>query len=146
MRVLVSGASGFVGSQLVPALCARGDEVIAISRNPARTAEMLGIEHAVDWSGMPAVIAAGVDAVIHLAGETVQGRWNKAKAVAVRESRIRTTDAISTAITAAQKPPGVLLSASGIGFYGEGGEATLEESAPAGSDFFADANITDEDV
>jgi uncharacterized protein (TIGR01777 family) len=141
VRVLVSGASGFVGSQLVPALCARGDEVIAISRNPERTAAALGLERAVDWSGMSAVIDEGVDAVIHLAGETVQGRWNKAKAVAVRESRIRTTDAIATAIVSATKPPSVLLSASGIGFYGEGGETTLEESAPAGDDFFAEVCV-----
>ena len=68
----MSGASGFVGRKLVPALSARGDEVIAISRSPDRTAASLGIERAVDWEGMPSVIAEGVDAVIHLAGETVQ--------------------------------------------------------------------------
>jgi len=90
---------------------------------------------------MSSVIAEGVDAVIHLAGETVQGRWNKAKAVAVRDSRIETTQAISTAIAAAEKPPAVFLCASGIGFYGEGGEEALVESAPAGDDFFAEVCV-----
>lgn len=90
---------------------------------------------------MPSVIAEGVDAVIHLAGETVQGRWNKAKAVAVRDSRIETTQAITEAIAAAEKAPATFLCASGIGFYGEGGEDTLEESATAGDDFFAEVCV-----
>ena len=71
----------------------------------------------------------------------MQGRWNKAKATAVRDSRIRTTQAIADAITAASQTPSVLLCASGIGFYGEGGEEALEETAPAGDDFFADVCV-----
>ena len=141
MRVLVSGASGFVGSRLVPVLSERGAEVIAVSRTPERTAASLGIESAVDWAGVPKVIAEGVDAVIHLAGETVQGRWNKAKAVAVRDSRIQTTETIVDAIAASSSPPGILLCASGIGFYGEGGEDVLVETAPAGDDFFAEVCV-----
>jgi uncharacterized protein (TIGR01777 family) len=84
------------------------------------------------------VLQGPVDVVIHLAGETVQGRWNRAKMQAVRESRLTTTAALVDAISRAPAPPRVLLSASGIGYYGEGGEDKLNESALAGDDYFAE--------
>ena len=141
LRVLVSGASGFVGSRLVGVLRARGAEVIAISRRPEAAERGLDGVKVIHWDDVTDTIAAGVDAVVHLAGETVQGRWNKAKAVAVKDSRVRTTRLLVDAVAAAPTPPSVFLSASGIGFYGEGGEDLLTEEAPAGDDFFADVCV-----
>ena len=137
MRVLVTGASGFVGSALVARLHGDGHTVVAVSRRPDQTQTRLGVDQAVSWDGLDQAFSRGIDAVVHLAGETVQGRWNMAKVAAVRTSRIETTQAIIDAIARAERTPLVLLSASGIGYYGCGGEVELTESSPAGEDYFA---------
>ena len=138
MRVLITGASGFVGSALVGKLLESGHEIIAVSRNPERTAQMLKIARAVDWSDLGDVFAERVDSVVHLAGESVQGLWVGGKAQKVSDSRLACTRQLVEAIRASSCPPTVLMSASGIGFYGEGGEAFLDEEAEAGDDFFAE--------
>ena len=137
MRILVTGASGFVGRALVPRLVAQEHVVVGVSRNPSKTAETLDLALTVDWAALDEAFATGIDAVIHLAGETVQGRWNAEKAERVRASRIEGTQTLLDAMGRAEQPPAVMLSASGIGFYGEGGEAELNEQAGPGDDYFA---------
>lgn len=136
--VLISGATGFVGSALVAALAARGDRVVVASRSPERAKQALpsasAFTRTVDASAL-----RGVDAVVNLAGEAVAGRWNAAKKTAIETSRVSATGAIVSAMRALPEGerPRVLVSASAIGYYGDRGEEILEETSAAGSDFLA---------
>lgn len=137
MRILVTGATGFIGRALVESLQTAEHAVVVVSRSPESAAAKLPNSQAVSWDSLGHIFADGVDAVVHLAGETVQGRWNKKKLIEVRDSRIKCTQTLMAAIKNAPTPPGVLVSASGIGFYGEGGETPLSETAICGDDYFA---------
>jgi len=124
MKIVVTGATGFVGSALVPALLARGDEVTVLSRNAARAKAALGDVTAVDADleqpGAWTAALAGVDAILHLAGESVGvKRWNARQKQIVRDSRVEATRTIVEAIAAlpAASRPKVLVSASGADFY-----------------------------
>lgn len=127
MKILLGGASGFVGRHLATHLTRHGHSV--------RTLGRAGADH--DWS--PASLTAGVaasDAVVHLAGENVLARrWSAAQKERLRSSRLATTDALARAL--ASRGSGVLVSASAIGYYGAHGDEPLDESAAPGSDFLA---------
>ncbi len=135
-RVLVSGSTGLIGRSLVAALRAGGDTVVSLVRSPAPPP-------AVVWDPLagtldPAAVS-GFDAVVHLAGEPVAaGRWTAARRAAIRDSRVRGTAALATALAAADRPPGVFVCASGINYYGDRGDAVVDESTPAGPGFLAD--------
>jgi len=103
--------------------------------------ERLGLESAVSWDALDEAFSSPVDAVVHLAGETVQGRWNARKIEEVRASRLTTTAKVVQAVERAETRPNVLISASGIGFYGDGAETELRENAPPGDDYFAELCI-----
>lgn len=136
MRVLVTGATGFLGRALIAALRRRGDEVIALTRDVATARQSLPDgATAATWS-RAADYVAHADAVVNLAGEPIAGRWTAAKMHAIRESRMHATRALTDAIASAPKKPKVLVSTSAIGVYGETFEET-DESAPAGKDFLA---------
>ncbi len=137
MRILVTGGTGFIGKALVESLQIAKHAVIVVSRSPDSAATKLPNTEFVSWDGLSQIFAEGVDAVVHLAGETVQGRWNKKKIAEVRDSRMKCTKMLLDAIESAKEPPNVLVSASGIGFYGEGGEELLPETAESGTDYFA---------
>jgi uncharacterized protein (TIGR01777 family) len=139
MRVLVTGGTGFVGRALCKRLHEAGNQVTVVSRSPARARQTLDrTAEAISWEDLDVPgLMDGMDAVVHLAGETVTGRWNEAKRRLVMDSRLEGTRRVVNAIKAASQPPEVLVSASGIGFYGEGGEAELSEEAPPGTDYFA---------
>jgi uncharacterized protein (TIGR01777 family) len=127
MKVLLCGASGFLGSRLAPALRARGHELRSVGRR--------GAEH--DWS--PASLAEGVawsEAIVNLAGENLLGRrWNAVQKQRLWSSRFETTRAL--ALLAARQRTRVLLVASAIGFYGPRGDEALDERADRGSGFVA---------
>jgi hypothetical protein len=122
MRVAVTGASGLIGTKLAAALRARGDEVVAVSLR----------------SGAPGPsLLSGCDGVVHLAGEPVAQRWTDDAREKIRSSREEGTRALVEAISGAEPRPGVLVSASAVGYYGDRGEERLDESAGAGDDFLA---------
>jgi hypothetical protein len=137
VRVFVTGATGLVGRALVPALAARGDEVLALSRRPAPE-ELPPRVRAVQ--GDPArpgawqEALATCDACVNLAGEPVaEGRWTEARKRAIRESRIEATRNVAAVVAA--RGPRVLVSGSAIGYYGSRGDEALDESSRPGDDF-----------
>jgi uncharacterized protein (TIGR01777 family) len=136
----VTGASGLIGSRLVRALQARGDEVTVLSRNPGRAARDLGVT-ALPWeplrSPAPAAALEGRDAVVHLAGENVAQRWSSKAQEAIRASRDTGTRNLVEGLRAADARPAVLVSSSAVGYYGAGGDEVLDESHPPGDDFLA---------
>ncbi|HEX9112372.1 MAG TPA: TIGR01777 family oxidoreductase [Terriglobales bacterium] len=131
-RILVSGVSGPIGAALVPSLPSGGAQIVRLVRGPAKNAEQIS------WNPLAAVPSAdvsGFDAVIHLAGESVVGRWTEAKRKAIRESRVEGTRNLATALAKTDAKPGVLVCASAIGFYGNRGEELLREENPGGQGF-----------
>jgi uncharacterized protein (TIGR01777 family) len=131
-RILVSGASGPIGAALVPSLASGGAQVVRLVRAPAKNAEQIS------WNPLAAVSAAdvsGFDAVIHLAGESVVGRWTEAKRKAIRDSRVEGTRNLAAALAKTDAKPGVLVCASAIGFYGNRGDELLREESPGGQGF-----------
>jgi uncharacterized protein len=150
MRVVVTGATGLIGSRLVSALRARGKEVVALSRDPGRALHALeptagaGALQAVAWDPQgqpaPACALAGADAVVHLAGEPIAQRWSAAAKRAIRDSRVQGTRNLVRCIAALpeRERPGTLISSSAIGYYGPHGDEPLDEEAPPGSGFLAE--------
>jgi uncharacterized protein (TIGR01777 family) len=139
MRVLITGASGLIGSAVGDALLARGDEVVGLSRDPARAR---GTNPTVSWHPWdpaserpPAAAFAGVDAVINLAGEEINQRLTDEAKIRIRDSRVRATKNLVDGMLAATSTPRTLVSGSAIGYYGDRGEAVLDESAPAAEGF-----------
>jgi uncharacterized protein len=131
-RVLISGATGMIGSALVSSFEQAGAEVARLARGaPHRAGD-------ISWSPggelAPAAVS-GFGAVIHLAGESVVGRWTDAKKKAIRESRVLGTRTVATALAQAQQNPQVFVCASAIGFYGDRGDEILTEDSPTGSGF-----------
>jgi uncharacterized protein len=141
MNVTLTGATGLIGSGIVRALQARGDGVTVLSRDPDRArATLPGVEaHA--WRPLdepaPAAALSGRDAVVHLAGESVAQRWTDEARRAIHDSREIGTRNLVAGLAAAEPRPGVLVSASGMNYYGARGDEPLTENAPAGDDFLA---------
>lgn len=131
MRLGITGASGFIGGHVTRLAVARGWEVVPFSRQPRdeRTRRLV--------PGEPADVE-GLDAVLHLAGEPVVGRWTAEKRRRIMESRVMGTRSLAEGFTRAAHPPRVLISSSGIGYYGNTGETEVEENSPAGRGFLAD--------
>src|SRR5436305_1134627 len=138
MRITVTGASGLVGRRLVRALRERGDEVTVLSRSPDRASAKLGVE-ALAWeaSSEPAPVAAlaGRDAVVHLAGEPVSQRWNDEVKRRIHDSRVVGTRNLVAGLREADPRPRVLVSSSGVGYYGPHGDERVTESDAASDDF-----------
>jgi uncharacterized protein (TIGR01777 family) len=143
MKVTVTGATGLIGSRLVGALSARGDEVTVLSRDPERAERSLGVA-AERWEPQdgpaPASALAGRDAVAHLAGAPLAQRWTPAARRSILASRELGTRNLVAGLRAARErdgadAPHALVSASGIGYYGPRGDEVLDESSSAGDDF-----------
>ena len=136
MRILVTGATGLVGSALIPLLAGGGHEVARLVRSAPGPGD---IQWDPDAGVLEAAALEGFDGVIHLAGENIaSGRWNAAKKRRIKESRVRGTRLLAETLAGLGRPPGVLVSASAVGFYGDRGDEELTESSPAGSGFLSE--------
>lgn len=137
-RILVSGMSGPIGSALLPSLKADGAQVTRLMRNGStHSAGEAGIA----WEpAQPLSVDAvsGFDAVIHLAGESIVGRWNEEKKKKIRDSRVIGTRNLAQALSQAKAKPKVFICCSAIGYYGDRGDEVLKESSTPGTGFLAD--------
>lgn len=134
-KVLISGASGLIGSAAVPALQADGYEITRLVRGQARSPEEL------QWEPMSEVspaLVSGFDAVIHLSGENVAGRWTAEKKRRIRESRVVSTRNLAWAMAKAERAPRTFICASAIGYYGNRGDEILTEDSAPGAGFLPD--------
>jgi uncharacterized protein (TIGR01777 family) len=137
MRILISGASGLVGSALTRVSRGDGDEVLRLVRRPAKTDDEVSWDPTAGVAPDPAALA-GIDAVVHLAGASIgDHRWTAAYKQQIRDSRVRSTTLLATTIAALDQPPRVLLSGSAVGYYGDTGDVEVDENSPAGNDFMA---------
>jgi len=138
MRIIVSGASGLVGSALLPSLQASGHEVVRLVRTSTGNAPG---EAAWDPSARtldPAIID-GADAVINLNGRSIaEGRWNSVVKEELRSSRLDSTTTLADAVGSAENPPGLLINASAVGYYGDRGDEELDEGSAIGAGFLAE--------
>ena len=141
MKIAITGASGLIGTALVPFLRADGHEVLRLVRRPATAPDEVSWDPragTVDMAGL-----AGVDAVIHLAGVGVgDKRWSDSYKAEILGSRIDGTTTIAHAVATLDPKPAVLISASAIGYYGDTGDRAVDESAAKGEGFLADVVAT----
>ncbi len=140
--ILVTGATGFIGSRVCDSLIEKGEEVVVVSRNPARAQTSLSaVKDVYGWNAetdfIPSEATSDIRAVVHLAGETIAGRWNEKKKQRIRDSRILSTRCLVESLRNAQNRAAVLVCASAIGYYGESGDAQFTETSPPGTDFLA---------
>jgi uncharacterized protein (TIGR01777 family) len=142
-RVLITGATGFIGRALAGELISAGYEVIALTRNPGKSGALLGAGvRSLPWDGRTAEgwgsQADGAWAIINLAGDNLaEGRWTKAKKARILKSRLDAGAAVVQAVRAARLKPKVLLQASAVGFYGSRGDDEFDENSHPGDGFLA---------
>jgi len=134
-RILVSGVSGPIGAALLPLLKARGFEITRLVRGAATKNGQVAWDPARPLS--PESVS-GFEAVVHLAGETIFGRWTEAKKRRILESRIQGTKNLATALAKASQRPRVFVSGSAIGYYGDRGDEILRERSSSGQGFLAE--------
>lgn len=135
MDIAVTGSTGFIGRALVASLEADGHRVVPVVRRA-------GTPGAVLWDPAEGTIVAegleGLDAVVHLAGEGIAtGPWTEAQRRRIHDSRRQGTTVLATALAGLSRPPAVLVSSSGINYYGDRGDDVVDEAEPAGSGFLA---------
>lgn len=134
MKVAISGVSGLVGTELRANLIGDDHEVVALSRR-ASLPPLTTITWDVEKGRFDASGLEGVDAIVHLAGEPVAQRWNDKTKRAIRDSRVLGTKLLVEGIKSLKQRPKLLLSASAVGFYGDGGDRELDETSPPGEGF-----------
>jgi len=143
-RILITGATGFVGRPLSIALVETGCEVVALSRRRAEAEKVfVGRVKVVEWDATTASRwsewADGALAIVNLAGDSIgAGRWSKKKKRLILESRLNAGAAVTEAIRGAEHKPQVLIQASGVGSYGDRGDELLDENSSNGVGFLAD--------
>lgn len=137
LRIALSGATGFLGRALSDRLTADGHRVIPLTRRSSAPAgQSIAWDPARDELAPDAL--AGIDAVIHLAGENIAQRWTDDIKREIRDSRVKSTALLARTMQSMERPPRVLLSGSAIGIYGDRGDELLDESSPPGHGFLAD--------
>jgi uncharacterized protein len=145
MRVLVTGASGLIGSAVCDALLARGDEVVGLTRDPAKARPK---NPTVRWHAWrptverpPEEALDQVDAVVNLIGEEINQRLSDEAKVRIRESRLLGTRNLLQGIAASSTEPSVFVGQSAIGYYGDRGAQVLDEESPPGDGFAAELPV-----
>ncbi len=150
MRVIITGGTGLIGRALASSLAADGHQAIVLSRSPQRALSAGSVGERVQverWDGRTAEgwghLADGADAIVNLAGENLAGagffpsRWTQERKRLIRDSRVYAGQAVVQAVEQSGRKPGVVVQASGIGYYGSTGDQPLTEDAPPGADFLA---------
>ena len=145
MKVLVTGASGLIGSALCDALLARGDEVVGLTRDP----EKVRLHRpSIKWHRWEPTLERpedaafeGVDAIVNLVGEKIDQRWTEEAKRKIMETRRAGTRNLVQAIAGLERRPGVLVSQSGVGHYGDRGDAVVDESEGPGDSFDAEVTV-----
>jgi uncharacterized protein len=134
-RVLVTGASGLLGSALIAALKGQGSSIVRMVHRPAEGPDQI------QWNPSEPVLPAsvsGFDAVVHLAGESIVGRWTAAKKQKIRASRVLGTRNLAEALAKTSAKPRAFVVGSAIGYYGNRGDELLKENSAPGTDFLAE--------
>ena len=134
MKVAISGVSGLVGTALRANLAADGVDVVALSRR-ASLPPLTTITWDIERGRFDASLLEGVDVVVHLAGEPVAQRWSEKTKKAIRHSRVQGTKLLVEGLKSLKQKPKLLLSASAVGFYGDGEDRELDETSPPGKGF-----------
>ena len=141
MRILLTGSSGLIGHALLPILTSGGHEVVCLTRSGAHA----GGPH-ISWNPDAGEIDArdleDFDAVVHLAGESIMGRWTPEKKARILASRVQGTRLLCESLAHLRRRPKVLVSASAIGYYGDRGDHVLDEESSAGSLFLSEVAKT----
>src|SRR5215207_549138 len=145
MRVLVTGASGLIGSAVCDALLARGDEVVGLTRDPDRARPK---NPTVNWHAWrptterpPAAALDGIDGVVNVIGEEINQRLTDQAKIRIRESRVVGTRNLLEGIGASPTEPSVFVGQSAIGYYGDRGEQVVDEESQPGEGFTAEVPI-----
>jgi uncharacterized protein len=137
MKILITGASGFIGTALQRSLREKGHDLLLASRSEPR--DNSWIQWSVEEGFAKPEKLEGIDAVIHLAGESISGlRWTDEKKKAIRDSRVLGTRNVVDTISERNQRPAVLIAASAVGFYGDRGDEVLTETSKSGKTFLAE--------
>lgn len=140
MNILISGASGLIGSAIKTALHARGDRVLSLTRRATRS------DSEITWDPATNVLdpsrLVDIDGVIHLAGENIAaGRWTAAQKARIRDSRVQGTGLLAKTLAQLPAPPSAFISASAIGYYGNRGDELLTEDSSPGEGFLPEVSV-----
>lgn len=144
MKIAITGASGLIGTELIPFLTTGGHTVIRMVRHKAKPGE-------IEWYPDAGIIdrnaLEGLDAVIHLAGDNIaEGSWTPEKKARIRESRVKSTRLLCETLAQLDNPPKVLICGSAIGYYGDRGDEILREESPGAQDFLGQVCHEWEDI
>ncbi len=143
MRILMTGATGLIGSALGRELAAAGHEIVVLARDPLGARSRLPFPCVIhEWASatdpVPEAALAGIEGVVHLAGEPIaDGRWSEARKRRIRDSRVAGTRGLVAALSALETRLRVFVGGSAIGFYGDRGDELLAEDAAPGAGFLA---------
>ncbi len=146
LKILITGATGFIGTALVSKLRSEGHDLVILTRDPVRAQKKLGDQvtihrHSISERELDELIGSS-DAVVNLAGEPVIGkRWTADQKKKILNSRVQLTGRLARSIQESDDPPAVFLSASAVGYYGDTGTREVTSTDDPGSDFLADVCI-----
>lgn len=147
MRIIITGGSGLIGTELTKVLIQDDHEVIILSRNPENAGDLPCGAQAVAWDGKTAdgwgELVEETDAIVNLAGESIAGegfipsRWTAERKQRIHQSRIDAGKAVVAAVAAANHKPEVVIQASAVGYYGSHGDELIDEDFLSGEDYLA---------
>ncbi|MCG3180259.1 MAG: hypothetical protein BIFFINMI_02617 [Phycisphaerae bacterium] len=139
LRIAITGATGLIGRRLTPFLTTGGHEVLAVTRRPPPGSGAIAWDPAA--GRIDAAALEGLDAVVHLAGENIAGRWTASRRRRILDSRTGGTRLLAEALAGLKRPPRVLVSASAIGYYGDRGDELLSEQSRPGEGFLPEVCV-----
>jgi NAD dependent epimerase/dehydratase family enzyme len=147
MRVIITGGTGLLGQALASELLSTGNQnqVIVLSRTPERATNLVAGVSVQRWDARSAVgwgsLVDGADAIVNLAGQSLFGRWTPRRKRRILESRVNAGHAVVQAVESARVKPGVVIQASGIGYYGPRADREIDEQASPGEDFLGQTAV-----